>query len=186
MKAKKFTAVVLMAVALLVFVAGCTLTPIHARTIEEIRGTYAISEYYVKVGDGRTDLMDCFEYFYLIIGDEGVSAIVYKQAGAEEYYARETGYTLKYDSGSTTKINEIKLRFEIPGDDEVTYINYLTVSQKNSLVCVKAGYVYDDNGKKLHKAVYMSVKKVSAEVGYDYVEEQIGYEITDIQTPYGI
>ena len=166
---------------LLMIAAGCTPTPIQARTIEEIRGTYAVKEYYMDIDGKKTDLISVYEYLYIIVGENSVASIIYKRP-SEDYVARELGYTLKYSSGSTTKINEIKLRFELPYlMGEVMYVNYLTVSQNNSLACVKAGHVYGEDGKKMHKSVYMSVKKVSSDVSYSYVEEDIGYELTDIQ-----
>lgn len=169
---------------LLMIAAGCTPTPIQARTIEEIRGTYAVKEYYMDIDGKKTDLISVYEYLYIIVGENSVASIIYKRP-SEDYVARELGYTLKYSSGSTTKINEIKLRFELPYlMGEVMYVNYLTVSQNNSLACVKAGYFYGEDGKKMHKSVYMSVKRVSSDVSYSYVEEDIGYELTDIQSPF--
>lgn len=186
-KMKKWmkVAVMVMAFALVLSGGGCTLTPIHARTIEEIRGTYSIKEYYVDVSGEKTNLMgEVFDYLYLVIRGEGIASVVYKSVDQDDYYAREMGYTLKYDSASTTKINEIKLRFELPCvNDEVMYVNYLTVSENNTLACIKAGYVYDGE-KKLHKAIYMSVRKRSEDVGYDFIESRIGHKLENIISPY--
>ena len=182
----KTMAIMLVSVLFMGCGTACTLTPIEAREIEEIRGTYELVEYYSKLGLERTELIDCFEYFYVIIGDNYVASIVYKDSFGNDYYACEIGCTFKYRSGSTTDINEIKLRFEMPHSprEDGMRVNYLTISKNNTLACVKTDYIWDDAGNKIHQAVYMSVKKVSSLITYDYIEEQVGHEITDIITPY--
>ena len=108
MKKTKIMAILLASAVFLICGTGCELTPIEARTFEEIRGTYKLIEYHEKLGQVRTELMDNFEYFYIIIGDDYFASVVYKDAHGNDYYACELGYSLKYRSGSTEDINEIK------------------------------------------------------------------------------
>lgn len=186
MKKAKIMAILLASAVFLICGTGCELTPIEARTFEEIRGTYKLIEYYEKLGQVRTELMDNFEYFYIIIGDDYFASVVYKDAHGNDYYACELGYSLKYRSGSTEDINEIKLRFEMPYSPREggMLVNYLTISKGNTLACVKTAYIWKDDETKVHQAVYMSVKKVSPLVGYEFIEEQVGHEIVNVKTPY--
>lgn len=166
---------------------GCERTPIEARKYEYIKGTYLLEDYHLKLGEEKQNLLDSFEYFYLVMREDGMATIVYKDSYGNAYHASEHGITLKYRSGSTELINEIKVQFEMPFStrEEGLYVNYLTVSPENSLACVKTDYLYSSNGgEKTHRAVYMRLKKVNKDVTCKYIEETVGYKIEGVENTY--
>jgi len=183
-KFKKVLACLLIFTAL-VGLTGCRLTPIDARTIEEIQGTYKLAEYSSVLGDDEQNLLSAFDFFYIVIAKSGVAFIVYKSAGEDAVSSLEYSYTLQYMSGSTELIDEIKIRFKMPHStiEEGLTVNYFTVSPNDSLVCQKITYLSEESTKNNRKVVYLSMKHVSRKIDLSYIESATGL---DIDTPVSV
>jgi len=179
MKKIKVIACIILA-GILCLSTGCERTPIESRKYEYIKGTYLLEEYYLKIGEEKQNLLGSFEYFYLVLREDGMATVVYKDSFGGEYKADEYGITLKYRSGSTELINEIKIQFEMPFSQREggLFVNYLTVSPNSSLACVKTDYSYEGGGNvKTHRAVYMRLGQVDGDVTTGFIEQTVGYKI---------
>lgn len=175
MKLKRWA--ILLVFIILVFGSGCRPTPINARKFEELKGTYSLSVYYaVEDGKDERNLIDSFDFFYFIIDENAVAWVIYRSEGESEYKAFEYNYTLKYKSGSTEYIDEIKLRFHMPHStmEGGLTVNYFTVSPNDRLVCQKITY-------ENKFVVYLALDHVSSDSTFNYVESELGFNIENIE-----
>lgn len=176
---RRAIAMVVTAVCLSLF-GACRLTPIDARTIEEIQGTYSLVEYNSCIGSSEQNLISSFDFFYIIMSNNGVAHIVYQNAGEDTPFVGTENYTLKYMSGSTELIDEIKLRFDMPHStlEGGMKVNYFTVSPNNTLFCQKIDYLSESNNAKDNRhVVHMTLKYVSSEKDFSYVEGKTGLSL---------
>ncbi len=155
---------------------SCKLTPIEARTIEEIKGTYQLTEYYSVEGDKNVDILSFFEYCYMVLGSEPQSGtLIYKQ-NESDCKKDVTSYISKYQSGSLKYIEEIKIKFIVPGDGEEYVLNYFTVSPDDKLVCQK--FIYgkaENNGAaNTEKVVRITFRKISSIDTLEVVQQYTG------------
>lgn len=154
------------ALALCLCAAGCGPT-VEARKIEEIRGVYALAEYY-SVEDGvRKSWLEGFDRFYLIVSGDAAVKIQYRQAGVKDTVSDESIYLATYQYGSTELIEEIKVRFTIPHPSyrEGLEINYLTVSVSDTLASQKITYSESSStdGPRIKRVIYVVFRKISAD-----------------------
>ena len=160
--------------------AGCSFKADGARTIEEISGTYSLMEFYETKEDAETDLLDTFDYFYMVVGERSSVTVVYKDADSEEHFTKTVHYTCNYESGSTEMVTELKLRFDMPKStlDGGVVVNYLTVKDEK-LVCQKIGYIPSSSSSMpatMH-IVFMSFTQVSEDATLAYVEGKTGLDL---------
>ena len=169
-----------LAAALLLFAAGCG-PMVDARKMEEIRGTYALKNYYVTEGGNKTTFKDRFEYFYLVVADGAALRCVYKLSDEEEYSASEYSYVCKYQTGSDENIEELKFRFEMPVSpvEEGLVVNYLTVTGDDLLACQKIIYsAASEHGRpSVWKQIFITFEKISGETDLSFVESKVGHAV---------
>lgn len=179
---KKFKLLALLAATIFTLLhGGCSLTPVKARTIEEIRGTYELTQYYeMKVGN-RIDNMQNIDYFYVIIGEREECYVICNVEG--NVTAEKLMYTSQYSGGSTTMIEEIKFRFYMPGSSlgDDFRVNYFTVADDNTLVCQKIRYdqAIDSLGTGSRHVIQLSLKKVSHDYSFSYVNAAEGIDVEE-------
>ena len=163
--------------AMLAFFCGCSIRAEGARTIEEISGTYRLADYHESKQEEKKDILDTFEFFYLVVDEEGYATVIYKSAGSDTHVFIKQKYFCKYESGSTEMVTELKLKFEMPNSslEGGVIINYLTVKDEN-LVCQKIGYIPSETQgmpATMH-IVFSSFKKVSDDSTLSFAEAQTG------------
>ncbi len=189
MRLLKRIALTALAIAIALF-SGCRLTPIEAKKIEDICGTYSLTEYYAEQDGQVTELKNKFEYFYLVVSSTSLMRVVYRAADVsdEEYVSTEYSYTCKYKSGSTEQIEEIKLRFNMPfaGEGEEIYVNYFTVSPGDTLVCQKFTYSHaTESGVTVpERIVYLKLTRVAYAQDCSYIENVLGFNIDESSSLY--
>ncbi len=147
-----------------------------AKTIEDIRGTYAMTQFYAEHGTESTSMLEGFEYFYLVISDDSSAKVVFKYVD-EEPVAEEYNFTCKYQSGSDELIEEIKVRFFVPHSNVYggLDVNYLSVSTESRLTCRKFMYVSSASADEpaAINVIRITFEKVSDEYDLKYVEGEL-------------
>lgn len=166
------------AVIIVAFFASCRFTPIEAKKIEEIQGTYALTEYLITEGDSSTTHVSDFDFFYFVMKNDSSLGIsfIFKEVGGE-IQKNDTSYIVRYKSGNQKYVEEIKIiKFLMPCDGEEFMVNYFTVSPEEKLVCQK--FIYgktEDGATKAEKIIQVVFTKVSNDCTLESVEKVIGY-----------
>ena len=160
---------------------SCLFAPVEAKKIEEVQGTYKLTEYVVTEGDSSKTHIDDFEYFYFVMKDDSSNGIsfIYKEP-EEDLKKDDTSYIVKYKSGSTKYVEEIKIiKFLMPCEDQECMINYFTVSLDSQLICQK--FIYgkaDSNGAtKAERIIKIVFTKISSDCSFGFVEQMLGLSL---------
>ncbi|MDD6927020.1 MAG: hypothetical protein SOV55_05735 [Candidatus Borkfalkiaceae bacterium] len=164
------------------FFASCMFTPIEARKIEDIQGTYELTEYVITEGESSSKHVGDFDFFYFVMKNDSSLGIsfIFKEKGGE-IQKNDTSYIVRYKSGNQKYVEEIKIiKFLMPCDGEEFMVNYFTVSPDDKLVCQK--FIYgkgEDGATKAEKIIQVVFTKVSKDCTLESVEKVIGYTFGD-------
>ncbi len=176
-KLKRF-ALFSLSVILLMAGSACRLTPIKARTIEELLGTYSLIEYNITVEEQVTDLIDSLDFFYLVVNENACVMTAYRSVGSDDCVTGEYNTMYQYKSGTTDMIEEVKARIPMPHStlENGLELNYFTVSPDDTLVCQKFIYEKPESSDQptIRKIIYLKLVKVSNISTYSYIEEVTG------------
>lgn len=171
------------------FMTGCGfyMTPIEARVIEEIWGTYEVQEYVLNVSGKETDLGAKFDYLYMILDSDSHMQLVYKEKSAKSYSASERLYTAGYKTGSIDLVQEIKATFKMPlsfYESEAVYV--FSVSSGHSLVCQSSLYELPptSGADPIRKLLILDMKRVSDDQSYGYIEAAQNITVDNVVSPY--
>ena len=147
------------------FSAGCG-NSLEVKKIEDIVGTYLLQEYYYAENGVRTDIVDEFGSFYLIIYPVSSARTVFFP-GEEEPVVSDFPYLLQYSAFSSDLVEEISLRFSMPDRESEIGIelNYLTVTSSDTLFCKKITYGEPSSkgGLSIKRVTYVIFKRVSSD-----------------------
>lgn len=200
MKKAKQAITALISAVFMLFAASCELSPVDAKKLSEVYGTYRLTSYYSVRSEERWELLDKFDFFYIIFAENTAYRVIYRVKGDTAgvgYTAKEYTYSCKYATANAEYVKEIKLRFPMPFSDKTSTdaltensseVTYLTVTNEDSLVCQKISYLSPVGDEKYptRDVLHISFKQVSADTDYKYVEKAHGIKVekNNVDSPY--